>query len=167
MELNYEGITGEIRTDAYHGTDLASAVSILQSGFIPQLGIAGVGAYFDLGNDASSQRRALEKGEGELSKAVIIQAEVHLSKVIEVNFRHNPAIAAKFISFQSALKKKLSDVLPLNFNEQKELFIQERYPDVNAVSYFNIAEQILTVSVRDPKRIKVLSAVTLTGRRLR
>lgn len=65
------------------------------------------------------------------------------------------------------LKKQLGADIPLNFNQQKDLFIQERYPDVNSVSYFDIVEQQLTVAVRHPERIKILSAMTLTRRRLR
>ena len=82
----YKGEPGEIRTDAYHGTNLTSALSILESGFIPHLGIAGVGVYFDLGDDSSANERALEKADGDISQAVIIRAEVHLGKTIEFNF---------------------------------------------------------------------------------
>ncbi|MFQ6039348.1 MAG: hypothetical protein ACE5PV_00725 [Candidatus Poribacteria bacterium] len=77
MELRYarsnarlrlsEGEPDEIRTDAYHGTDLTSALSILSTGFIPRLGIAGVGVYFDLKDDSSARQRALEKADGDLS----------------------------------------------------------------------------------------------------
>ena len=174
MELRYarsnarlrlsEGEPGEVRTDAYHGTNLTSALSILSTGFIPHLEIAGVGVYFDLENDSSARQRAWEKADDDPSQAVIIRAEVHLGRIIEINFRYNPVIASEFVRFQMELKKQLGVDIPLNFNQQKDLFIQERYPDVNSVSYFDIVEQQLTVAVRHPERIKILSAMTLTRR---
>ncbi len=164
MGLNYEGETGEIRTDAYHGTDLASAESILRSGFIPQLGIAGVGAYFDLGDDSSARERALEKAGGSFTQAVVIQAEVHLGKTIELNFELNPQIKAEFQQFQKEIEQRFGGEIPMNFSQQKELFIQERYPEIHSASYFRNRQNQLTVAVRDSKRIKILSVVTLTGR---
>jgi len=111
-------------------------LSILSRGFIPYLGIAGVGVYFDLEDDSSAKQRALEKANGDPAQVVIICAEVHLGKIIEINFRYNPVIASEFVRFQRELKKQLGVDIPFNFNQQKELFIQERYPDVNSVSYF-------------------------------
>ncbi len=45
--LQYEGEAGEIRDDAFHGTTFSNALNIPKTGFIPHLGIAGVGSYFD------------------------------------------------------------------------------------------------------------------------
>jgi len=166
MKLMYEGEPGEIRTDAYHGTNLTSALSILESGFIPHLGIAGVGVYFDLGDDSSANERALEKADGILSRATVIQAELHLGNTVEINFQRNPTLANEFREFQEALRIRLGRPLSLNFNEQKEMFLCERYPNINSVYYFNVKWQCLTVAVRDTNRIKILAANTLTGRSL-
>jgi hypothetical protein len=39
--LQYEGESGDIRDDAFHGTTLRNALKIRKQGFLPQLGIAG------------------------------------------------------------------------------------------------------------------------------
>jgi hypothetical protein len=71
---------GEVRDDAFHGTTLSNALNILKVGFIPHLGIAGVGAYFDLATDASAVEFALRRSGGDREQAVIIRAELHLGQ---------------------------------------------------------------------------------------
>ncbi len=64
MELEYQGEPGEIRADAYHGTNRTNALNIFNRGFIPHLGIAGIGVYVDLEDDSSAKQRAMEKARG-------------------------------------------------------------------------------------------------------
>ena len=52
-----------MRTDAYHGTNLDSYLSIVQMGFRPSVGICGNAVYFDLGSRDSAVEKALEKAE--------------------------------------------------------------------------------------------------------
>ena len=160
-DLTYVGIPGEVRRDAFHGTTLQNALGILQDGFRPAIGIAGMGCYFDLGNDASARERALFRANGNSSKATIIQAELHLGKTLDINFKTNPAIRGNFKLWQKRRKIQLAKK---NFEEQKELFLSELYPLVNSVLYPSLRTSNLYVAVRDPKRIKILSVQTLDGK---
>jgi hypothetical protein len=54
----------------------------------------------------------------------------------------------------------------MTFNEEKERFLQEFYPDINSVLYFNAKTGVEYVAVRDPRHIRILSAITLTARDL-
>ena len=170
-DLTYVGAPGEIRKDAFHGTTLQNALKIRQkatddfvlpqSGFRPAIGIAGMGCYFDLGNDTSARERALFHADGNLSQATIIQAELHLGKTIDINFRTNSAIKEEFKSWQERKKIQLTQK---TFEEQKELFLCEQYPLVNSVFYLSLRTSDLYIAVRDPKRIKILSTQTLDGK---
>ncbi len=160
-DLTYVGAPGEIRRDAFHGTMLQNALGILKSGFRPAIGIAGMGCYFDLGNDASARERALFRADGNVSQATIIQAELHLGKTIDMNFRTNPAIKEDFKSWQERKKNQLTQK---TFEEQKELFLCEQYPLVNSVFYLSLLTSNLYVAVRDTKRIKILSVQTSDGK---
>ena len=160
-DLTYIGVPGEIRRDAFHGTTLQNTLGVLQIGFRPALGIAGLGCYFDLGNDDSARERAIFRVGGNLSQATIIQAELHLGKTIDINFRTNPAIKEDFKSWQERKKIQLTQK---TFEKQKELFLREQYPKVNSVFYLSLRTSNLYVAVRDPKRIKILSAQTLDGK---
>ena len=164
--LQYEGETGEIRYDAFHGTTLANALNILKMGFTPHLGIAGVGSYFDLVDDASAKEFALMRSGGDREQAVVIRAELHLGVVLDISFERNPEVKLQFQQFQMELKRRLGESYELTFNETKEQFLRERYPEVNSVFYFNARTGIEYVAVRDPKCIRLLSAEILTGRDL-
>jgi len=83
--LSYDGEPGDIRDDAFHGTRRENALKIKQQGFLPRLGIAGVGCYFDLGDDASARVFALERAGGDPEQAVVIRAEVHLGTTLDLS----------------------------------------------------------------------------------
>ena len=166
LELEYEGESGDVRSDAFHGTTLQNALKIREQGFLPRLGIAGVGCYFDLGSDSSARAFALERADGDLEQAVVIRAELHLGKTLDISFRRNPEIKGRFQEFQAALKHQLSVPHELTFNDEKEKFLQEYYLNVAAVLYFNERSGIWYVAVRDPKRIRIVSITTLAGKEI-
>jgi len=164
--LQYEGEAGDIRDDAFHGTTLENALKIKEQGFLPRLGIAGVGCYLDLGDDSSAKTFALKRAGGDPDNAVVIRAEVHLGTTLNISFRRNPEVKRQFQQFQLELKGQIGMPYELTFNEEKERFLREHYPNVNAVLYFDERTGVWYVAVRDPQRIRILSAVTLNGREL-
>ena len=161
-----EGEPGHIRDDAFHGTRLENAFSIKERGFRPRLGIAGVGCYFDLGDDSSARAFALERAGGDPEQAVVIRVEIHLGTTLDLSFRRNPDIKRQFQQFQMELKQQIDVPYGLTFNEEKERFLQEHYPHITAVLYFNERTGVWYVAVRDPKRIRIISMVTLSGREI-
>lgn len=162
----YEGESGKKRTDAFHGTTLQNALKIREHGFLPRLGIAGVGCYFDLGNDSSAKAFAFERADDDQDQAVVIRAELHLGITLDISFRWNPEIKRQFQKFQVVLKHQLGMSYGLAFNDEKERFLQERYPHVTAVLYFNERSGVWYVAIRDPKRIRIISMTTLTGKEI-
>lgn len=162
--LQYEGQPGSIRDDAFHGTTLENALKIKAQGFLPRLGIAGVGCYFDLGDDSSARAFALERADGDPEQAVVIQAELHLGATLDLSFRRNPEVKRQFQGFQAKLKQQIGLPYGLTFNEEKEQFLQEHYPHVTATVYFNERTGLWYVAMRDPQRIRVVSITTLSGR---
>jgi hypothetical protein len=165
-EVKYEGETGDIRNDAFHGTTLQNALKIREQGFLPRLGIAGVGCYFDLGSDSSARAFALERANGDPEQAVVIRAELHMGKTLDISFRRNPEVKRQFQQFQAALKQQSGTPYMLTFNEEKERFLQKHYPYVNAVLYFNERTGVWYVAMRDSKRIRIISMTTLTERKI-
>ncbi|MGH7456463.1 MAG: hypothetical protein ACRENG_34260 [bacterium] len=163
-ELEYEGESSNIRDDAFHGTTLQNALMIREQGFLPRLGIAGVGCYFDLGSDLSARTFALERTNGDPEQAVVIRAELHLGTTLDISFRRNPDVKRHFQEFQAALKWQAETQHTLTFNEEKERFLLEYYPHITAVFYFNERTGIWYVAMRDPKRIRVISITTLAGK---
>ena len=161
--LQYEGATGEVRDDAFHGTTFSNALNILRVGFTPHLGIAGIGSYFDLASDASAKEFALTRSGGHHEQAVVIRAELHLGIVLDISFERNSQVKHQFQQFQANLRQHVGE---LSFNEAKERFLQEHYPDINSVIYFNSRTGIEYVAMRNPRRIHILSAMTLTERDL-
>jgi hypothetical protein len=166
LALEYEGESGDVRNDAFHGTTLQNALKIKEQGFLPRLGIAGLGCYFDLGSDVSARAFALERADGDLEQAVVIRAELHLGKTLDISFKRNPEIKGRFQEFQAALQHQLGVPYELTFNDEKEKFLQEYYPDVTAVLYFNERTGIWYVAIRDPKRIRIFSMTTLAGKEI-
>ncbi|MBM3225712.1 MAG: hypothetical protein FJZ47_18200 [Candidatus Tectomicrobia bacterium] len=154
------------REDAYHGTHLDNALRIRQQGFIPHLGIAGTGCYFDLGDDASARSFALERANGDAEQAVIIRAAIRLGTSLDFSFRRNAAVKQQFQQFQTALQSRSDSMHGWTFNETKEQFLQTYYPHVTTVLYFNERTGLWYVAVRDPQHITILLMVTLSGRSL-
>jgi len=165
-KLEYEGESGDIRNDAFHGTTLQNGLKIREQGFLSRLGIAGGGCYFDLGSDLSARAFALERAGGNRELAVVIRAELHLGKTLDISFRRNPELKHRFQEFQAALKQRLGAPYTLPFNDEKEKFLQEYYPDLNAVMYFNERTGIWYVAIRDPRRIHIVSMMTLSGKEI-
>lgn len=124
--LAYEGDSGHIRDDAFHGTTRERALKIMTEGFRPHLGIAGFGCYFDLGSDSSARAFALERAGGDRDGAVIIRAELHLGVVLDLSFRRNPEIKRQFQRFQSELREELGFPHGRTFNDEKERFLQQQ-----------------------------------------
>ena len=155
------GQVSEIGTDAYHGTSLDNAMSILTEGFRSALGIIGVGVNFDLENPASAIAKALEKVQGNRSQAAIIQAEVHLGKSIDLSFDTNPSVREEFRDWQRLNHLQLRK---LSFSSQKEVFIREYYPHINTVTYYDASTQTPMLCVRQTERITILSTRILDGK---
>jgi len=86
--------------------------------------------------------------------------------VLDISFERNSEVKRQFQQFQANLKRHLGESYQLTFNEAKERFLQELYPNINSVLYFNARTSIEYAAIRDPKRIRILSATTLTGRDL-
>lgn len=166
FNLKYEGAPGNIRDDAFHGTTLQNALKIREQGFLPRLGIAGVGCYFDLGSDLSARAFALKRANGDPEQAVVIRAELHLGKTLDIAFRHNPKIKRQFQQWQEVFKRQSETSYVLTFNEEKELFLREHYPHINAVLYFNERTDVWYVAMRDPERIRIVSMTTLTEKEI-
>lgn len=164
FELQHEGASGDIRDDAFHGTTLQNALKIREQGFLPRLGIAGAGCYFDLGSDLSARAFALERADGNPEQAVVIRAELHLGTALDISFKRNSAIKREFQQFQATLKRQAIAPYAVTFNEEKELFLQKYFPHVTAVLYFNDRTGVWYVAIRDPKRIRIVSITTLTER---
>ena len=154
-----------MRTDAYHGTNLDSYLSIVQTGFRPSVGICGNAVYFDLGSRNSAVEKALEKAAQNAERAVVMQAELVLGETIEINFRHTSLIAQEFHTFQAGLVKQYGRPLPLTFNVQKEMFLTAYYPDTDTVLY-TVSEGNVIAGIRAPRHIRIIAAETLAGRRL-
>jgi hypothetical protein len=165
-ELEYEGESSDIRDDAFHGTTLQNALKIREHGFLPRLGIAGIGCYFDLGSDLSARTFALERANGDPEQAVVIRAELHLGATLDISFRHNPEVKRQFQEFQTRLKWQAEAPYILTFNEEKEKFLLEHYPNITAVLYFNKRTGVWYVAMRDPKRIRIISMATLTEKEI-
>ena len=155
---------GEIRNDAYHGTSLENAMSILKEGFRPGPGIIGIGAYFDLENVDSAIAKALERVNDDRSQATIIQAEVALGRSIDLSFDTNPIIREEFRRWQRLNRPQLRE---LSFSAQREAFIQECCPDINTATYYDADTQTTVICVRQTERIVILSARTLDGKVIR
>jgi hypothetical protein len=155
----------QMRTDAYHGTDLDSYLSIVQTGFRPSVCICGNAVYFDLGSRDSAVEKALEKAAQNAERAVIMQAELMLGKTIEINFRHASLIAQEFHTFQAGLVKQYGRPLPFTFNAQKEMFLEAYYPDTDTVLY-TVSGGNVIAGIREPRHIRIIAAETLAGRRL-
>lgn len=152
----------EIRQDAFHGTTLSNALSIVKEGFRKSRGILGTGAYFDLGNDQSSRFR-LARLLTEETK-VIIQAEIDLGTVLDLGDKE---IDEKFRQFQKILNQRLGTETPRQLGRgwQYDEFLSEY--GLNPDTLRKRISGSDTIAVRSVERICILSIKDLEGREIK
>ena len=85
---------------------------------------------------------------------------------MDISFIRHPEIKRQFQQFQAALKWQSVMPYAMKFNEEKEKFLKEHYLHINSVLYFNERTGVWYVAMRDPKRIRIVSMTTLTGKEI-
>jgi len=157
IDVKYDGDSGEIRTDAWHGTSAHNAESIARVGFITKKGILGTGAYFDLETALSAENRARLRYPDE--PKVILRCELHLGNVLNLN---NPEVDSRFRAFQRHLNRMLGveATKALGRGGQIDLFIDEFPIPIHSVLKRD-HRGVLVVAMHDTRRIKVLSVEKL------
>ena len=154
--------SNKIRQDAFHGTTLPNAFSIVKERFRKSRGILGTGAYFDLGNDQSARLRLARSSTTEIK--VIIQAEIDLGAVLDLDDKE---ISERFRQFQRILNQRLGTATTRQFGRggQYDEFLREYglNPDTlrKRISDFD------TIAVRSVERIHILSIKDLEGKEIK
>lgn len=153
IDFEYDGDSGEIRVDAWHGTSARNAESIARAGFIAKKGILGTGAYFDLEAALSAENRARLRYPNE--PKVILRCELHLGNVLNLN---NPEVDSRFRVFQRHLNRTLGveATKALGRGGQIDLFIDE-FPVPTHSVLKRDHRGVLVAAMRDTRRIRVLS----------